>query len=92
MQRQAVVVRTDERRQRRVEVHPRVLQGLGQAKGHAAEERRQGHDQVGAGHAPFHGEIQGLVRHAGGRHVERHGRASTMTFPHMVWCAIPQYS
>jgi hypothetical protein len=83
-----VVVGADDRRERRVEVHPGVLERLEEADRHAAEERDEGHRQVGARHATFAGEVG--LRHE--RNRLGHGWASTITLPHIVWWAIPQYS
>src|SRR5438128_2126904 len=65
------------RRQARVDLHPRVLQRLEQTGGHAAEQGDEGDDKVGGGESPL---------------LARHGLASTMILPAMVWWAMPQYS
>ena len=88
MQREAVVVGADHRREGRVEIHPRVLERLEKAHRHSAEERDEGHRQVGASHPTLRGEVEECLGRRGGSH----GRASTITLPHIVWCAIPQYS
>src|SRR5215831_18719630 len=55
----------------------------------AARTRRGERDaQIGAGETALRGEVERRL----GRPAGAHGRASTITLPHMVWCAIPQYS
>src|SRR6266540_2457176 len=79
VQREAVVVGLHQRR-RRVHVDARVLERLKEPGHDPAEERHQGDDQIRSEET-----IQGILR--GG-----HRRASTITLPAMVWCAMPQYS
>ena len=88
VQRQAVIVGADHRRERRVDVDPGVLQRLEEA-GDVTPPKSATRATIRL--APASGAPR-RDRGRVGRDGRSHGRASTMIFPPMVWCAMPQYS
>lgn len=81
-----MVVGADHGREPGVEVEAGVLERLKEPGHHAPEEGHERNGEVRTGQPVLRG---GVNRFRIGRD---HGRPSTITFPHIVWCAIPQYS